>query len=265
VQTSQTLQTFSDWKARACSPEKFRHADAAFSIDEIAMSADRASSGNSKLRMAAPGARHNDDGAFVIERVGALLLDREGALVRTQRYHDGDSPLAIGKHTTWSHEVYDAELAAAHSVRYVIETRIQVIRTLLTCDLGTPDVVAESAVWPIVAKHAEPNDLVAIDVALATRRGQRINISVMAESRVVNRGFAIATEFYFLNRDGVPMTSGTTQTSLVNGFAHDRTDAGLDRTIASTIDSLVVRARIEMTLLSELDPIVLPAACRITR
>ena len=88
----------------------------------------------------------------------------------------------------------------------------------------------------------------------------------MAESRVVNRGFSIATEFYFLNRDGVPMTARARRRPLlVNGFAHDRTDAGLDRTIASTIDSLVVRARIEMTLLSELDPIVLPAACRITR
>lgn len=259
------MQTLEGWRSRTRRPDEFAHADVAFSLGRVALTSERASSGSSKLRLTGVGQLKNDGGAFVIERVSAMLLGQDGSLVRTQRYHDDDSPLVIGNHTSWTHEVYDAELAAAHSVRYVIETRVQTICTLMTCELGTVDVVAESATWPIVSRHVVPNDLVMIDVALSTKRGKRMDISVMAESSVVHRDHSVATEFYFLNRDGIAVASGATRLSLVNGFAHDRTGAGFDRTTASAISSLLVRGRIEVSLLSELDPIELPESCRIAR
>ncbi len=259
------MQTLEGWRSRSRRPDEFAHADAAFSLGRVTLLSERSGSGSTKLQLTGVGQRRHDGGAFVIERVSAMLLGRDGSLVRAQRYHDDDSPLVIGEQTSWTHEVYDAELAAAHSVRYVIETRVQTICTLMTCELGAVDVVAESATWPIASRHVVPNDLVTIDVALSTKRGKRLDINVMAESSVVHRDHSVATEFYFLNRDGIAVASSATRLSLVNGFAHDRAGAGFDRTTASAISSLLVRGRIEVSLLSELDPIELPESCRIAR
>ena len=251
--------------SRAVDPKELRHSDAAFELNDAELSADRTGGGNTILRLRARGQRHNGDGSYLIDRVSAVLLRQDASLVRVQRYHENSRPLVVADKVTWSHELYDAELASAAVVFYMVETRIQIVRKLLRCELGPVDLLADSAVWPIVSKQVEHNDLVHVDVAVSTRRGERVDISVTAESDVINRGQSVATEFYFLDGDGVALTSAATSSSLVNGFSCDRADTGIDRAAAREIRFLEVRARIEVAVVSEIGPIRLPEECRIVR
>lgn len=258
------LKTFEQWRTQVCPASDFRFADAALTLERVELTGEPASNSESKLRLSATGRRNNDDGAYVTERVTAMLLARDGSLVRVQRYHDDDSPLVVGRHTAWSHQVYDAELAATHAVRYVVETRLNVFRPIMTCELGPGDLFAETATWPIVAKEVVKNDLVAIELALASRRGKRLDISVLADSALSNRALNVTVEYSFLNAEGVAVTWATSSSSLQNNLANDRCYAGIERT-GSTIRSLAVRARIDATVVSELGPIELPPTSRPSR
>lgn len=260
----QMLKTFEQWRTQVCPASDFRFADAAFALDHVELTGEPANNSESKLRLTATGRRHNDDGAYVTERVTAMFLARDGSLVRVQRYHDDDSPLIVGRRTSWSHQIYDGELAATHSVRYVVETRLNVFRPIMTCELGPGDLFAETATWPIVAKDVVKNDLVALEIALASRRGKRLDISVLADSTVTNRALNVTAEYTFLDGEGVAVASATSSSSLQNNLANDRSSAGIERT-GSAIRSLAVRARIEATLLSELGPIELPPSSRPSR
>jgi len=255
------LTTFEKWRARVRPQDDFRFSDAALSLERVELTADRSSNSESKLRLRAAGRRHNDDGAYVTERVSATLLAEDGSLVRVQRYHDDDSPLVVGRNTAWSHQVYDAELAATHSVRYVVETRVNAFRPLMTCELGPVDLFAETATWPSVAKNIVQNDLVEVDVAVASRRGKRADISVVADSAVTNRNVTVAFEYSLLDGEGHAVAWAASSRSLDNTVAHERTSAGTER-VGSAIRSLVVRARIEMVIISEIGPVQLPATCR---
>lgn len=249
--------------SRVVDPTQVRHSDVAVELSDAELSADRTSGGSTVLRFRAKGQRHNGDGSYVIERVAAMLLRQDASLVRVQRYHESSKPLVVGGKVTWSHELYDAELAGAAAVFYVVETRLQVIRTLLRCELGSVDVIAESAIWPIVSKRVEHSDLVHVDVALSTRRGERVDISFTAESDVTNRGLSVAAEFYLLDGDGIALTSAAVSGSLVNGFAYEKADTGIDRATARDIRSMEVRARVDVAVVSEIGPIKIPAECRI--
>lgn len=249
--------------SRVVEPKQLKHSDAAFELSDASLAAERTSSGNTVLRLRANGKRHNNDGSYQVERVSVVLLRQDGSLVRVQRYHESNKPFVIGDVITWSHELYDAELASAAAAFYIVETRIHVARALLRCDLGPVDLVAESAVWPIVSKQVKHSDLVNVDVAVSVRRGERVDLSLTAESTVLNRGHSLSTEFYLVDGDGIALTSAGTSSSLVNGFAYDKTDAGIDRTAARSIRALEVRARIEVNVMSEIGPIALSEDCRI--
>jgi hypothetical protein len=258
------MKTFEHWHVQSCPQSEFRYSGAAFSIDRVELSSERANNSESKLRLIGAGRRRNDDGSFVVERVTATLLGRDGGLVRVQRFHDDDSPLAVGAQTAWSHQAYDAELATTHAVHYVVETRLVTSRVLMTCQLGEPDLFAETATWPILGKDIVANDLVSIDVAVGLRRGKRADISVLAETDITYRNFNLAFEFYFVDKHGVAVATAATSRSLENGFASERASAGIER-VGATIASLVIRARIEASIISELGPIALPDACRPAR
>ena len=249
--------------SRVAEPTQLRHSDVAFDLSDAELLAERASGGSTVLRFRAKGQRRNGDGSYVIERVAAVLLRQDASLVRVQRYHESSKPLVVGDKISWSHDLYDAELAGAAAVFYVVETRLQVFRTLLRCELGPADLLAESATWPIVARHVEHSDLVHVDVALSTRRGERVDISLTAESDVINRGHSVAAEFYLLDGAGIALTSAAVSGSLVNGFACEKTDTGIDRATARDIRSIEVRGRVEVTVVSEIGPVTIPAGCRI--
>lgn len=250
---------------RTVEPERLTHSDAAFELNRAELFLERAGSGSSLLRLKAQGQRHNGDGSYVVDRVAAVLLRRDASLVRVQRYHESNRPFVVHGGVAWSHDVYDAELAATAAVFYLVETRLQVVRTLLTCDLGPVDLIADSAVWPIVAKRAEASDLVQVDVALSTRRGERVDISLQAESDVSHRGHNLTAEFYFLDGDGNVLTSAAASASIVNGVAFERADTGIERATAREIRSVEVRARIDVAVLSEIGPIALPESCRLAQ
>jgi len=250
--------------SRAAEPKQLRHSDVAFELSDAELSSERSGSGNSVLRFKAKGQRHNGDGSYVIDRVAAVLLRQDASLVRVQRYHESNKPFVIGDKTSWSHDLYDAELASAAAILYLVETRLLVSRTLLRCELGPVDLIAESATWPIVSKHVEHCDLVHVDVALSTRRGERVDISLTAESDVVNRGHSITAELYLLDGNGIALTSAVASGSLVNGFACEKTDTGIDRATARDIRSIEVRGRVEVTVVSEIGPFTIPSGCKIT-
>lgn len=208
------------------------------------------------LRFSAPGERRLAGGGFEINSINAILLDREGApLVR--RYHESGRQCVIGKLCTWSHELYDEQLAGAAALVYEVETRVDLRRTLLAGALEAIDLDDERRrPWPHTAGARGGDPLLQLSVAMVFNRGD-LDINLLGEATGTHDGHSTQFEIDLLDQDGNAIASRTASFSIgAPGLGYTDTGLRLERRVAKAVRGFEIRGRTEVRAIARIGPFV---------
>ena len=230
----------------------------AFALSALSLSRERAGD-RTLLRLSGRGSRTFPDGGFELASVYAILIGADGAPI-VRRGHDSGRQTLLGPRTTWAHELYDEQLAAAAALVYEIETRIDVRRPLLA---GTRAPIALDAddrrPWPLVLTSAPVDPLLRVSLGTVFNRGE-LELWLAGEATGPHDGHRTEFEIDVLDASGAVIASRAMTLSIgASGLAFNDYALRLEKPVARAVDGLVLRGRSEVRAIARVGPFTIPA------
>jgi hypothetical protein len=252
-----TRQTVA-WVKTARPPAGYHGTFTGFSLTSPELSRER-SYDRTLLRFTARGARAFPDGGFELSNLYAILIAADGAPI-VRRSHESGRQTVIGPLTTWAHELYDEQLAAAAALVYEVETRLDVRRTILEGDLATILLDADDRrPWPLTITAQPADPLLRLSLRTAFNRGD-LDVWLAGEATDLHDGHRHDLELEL--RDAAGTVVGTRAMSLSigpTGLAFNDYSLRLEKSVARTVHSLALRCRSEVRAIARVGPFTIPA------
>lgn len=252
------LNQTSAWVAAAGPATDHRTRSAAFALSAPEFARER-SYDRTLLRFTARGERRFTDGGFELANVHVLLLDAAGAAI-ARRGHESNRQTLLGPLTTWAHEVYDEQLAAAAALVYEVETRVDVRRVVLAAGLAPIELDGdERRPWPMTIT-AQPDDpLLRLAVRVTVSRGD-IELVLTGEATDLHDGHRNDFELELHDEAGAVIATRSMSLGIpATNLAVTDYSLRLEKRVARAVRALVLRCRSEVRAITRVGPFTIPA------
>jgi|GEM_PF-6534961 len=229
-----------------------------FSLEAIELTRER-SYDRTLLRLTGRGTRTMPDAGYELSTVYAILLDADGLPI-VRRSHDSGRQTLIGPITTWAHELYDDQLAAAAALVYEVELKIDLRRTLLEGDLETILLDADDRrPWPLTITSQPVDPLLRVALRPSFVRGE-LEVWLAGEATELHDGHRHDFEVELRDRAGIPVACRTMSLNIgPTGLGFNDLTVRLEKPVARVAHSLTLRGRSEVRTIARIGPFTLPA------
>jgi hypothetical protein len=229
-----------------------------FSVSSVELARER-SYDRTLLRFTGRGVRAITDGGFEVANIHAILIGADGAPI-VRRSHESNRQTLIGPVTTWAHELYDEQLAAAAALVYEVETRIDVRRTILEGELATILLDADDRrPWPLTITAQPADPLLRLSVGTWFSRSD-FEIWLAGEATDLHDGHRHDFELDLRDAAGAVVANRTMSLSVgPSGLAFTDYSLRLEKAVARAVHALSVRCRSEVRAIARVGPFALPA------
>ena len=212
------------------------------------------------LTFDAAGELQIDDSYLELSGVTAILITTDGSFVG-HRDCSYQRRKIIGSRCAWSHEFTPTQRRHAVAVMYLVETKFDCRRKLLSGDVAPFTIGSDRAEQLTIKSTVEKHPF--LDMGLEARvRGNDLEFALLCNSalRGDSQRLELAVEFLDAEKQLAAARTTSAYFKSVSDFALCEGSMAIERDVAESIRHVTVSGRAEVRLVDQLGPLRLPEA-----